>query len=94
MENRIELILKMEELQNRRFKYCFENPDFYSSPEYFEAMNKWRKSKSKSDNPDLLEMFVNSFAKGGVDAIRHVLRTTIDEAVKAAVIATGGTWTD
>ena len=97
----IEVILKMEESQNRRFKYYYDNPDFCSSPEYFKAVCNYRKNRA-SNSDDLLTDLVTSPIKGGFDAIRHVLsqsaektiRKSIDEAVKQAVIQSGGIWTD
>jgi len=102
MESTIELRLKMEESQNRRFKYYFDNQDFYESPEYFQAYYNWRKCKS-NDATDLFENLATGFIKSGFDGINYVLlkskidktiRKSIDDVVKQAVKESGGEWHD
>lgn len=73
---------------------------FSKSPEYLEAYTNY--IKSKNGDIDALDMFVDSIGNSAANAIRYGLglplqkglKKEIDNAVKEAAIATGGTWTD
>jgi hypothetical protein len=86
------------DLADSKYKYYQNNKDFYGTPEYYKAYWNWRKSKSGEYEP--LESLVTGAAEsvfhaiGAVRAIDRAMRKTIDNAVKDAVIKSGGTYKD
>lgn len=84
---------------NRKYSNSLRK-SFFKSPEYLEAYTNY--IKSKNGEMDALQMFVDSIGNSAANAIKYGLglplqkglKKEIDNAVKEAAIATGGTWTD
>lgn len=94
-------IIKIQiEIENKKNCSNGLRESFFKSPEYFKAYNNYM--KSKNSDIDALDIVVNSIGNSAANTVKHALglplqkglKKEIDNAVKEAAIATGGTWTD
>lgn len=98
MANIITVLFQID--NNNKYNNIIQDEGFYSSPEYYKAYSNYR--KNKSGDMDALEMFVDGIGNGAANTLKYALglpldkrlRKELDNAVKEAAIATGGTWKD